>query len=139
MTKLKDVISKFFAYALAVAGASLVSIAVWTHTHAAEPIMENAEDIRQLTNDQASGFHISRDIRHMSKECADMKRDLKEKRTQKIQILISPNRDDPELIEVKQQLDNEIRDLEKEIEREEQDLHEAEIKESQLIARLSTA
>jgi len=138
-TKLKDLISQFFAYALLVAGASMVSIAVWTHAHASEPIIQNTTDIHSNTTSLASGLHINREIRNQAVICDDLENEIDLKRNQQLKILLSPNRNDPEVLEVKHRLDNEIRDLEKEIEREKIKLDASKIQENQLIARLATS
>lgn len=137
--KLKDLISRFFAYCLLLAGSSLVAIAVWTHAHSAEPIMKNTAGIERLNNDLASDSHIKREIRQVSKRYADMEKRLDRKRDQRTMILISPSREDPAVLREKLRLDNEIKDLENKMESEQRSLHEAEARETQLIARLATA
>ena len=137
--KLKDLISRFFAYCLIVAGSSLIAIAVWTHAHAAGPIIEVTTGLEQLVNDVASDSHIKREIRQVSKRYADMEKRLDRKRDQRTMILISPSREDPAVLREKLRLDNEIKDLESKMESEQRSLHEAEARETQLIARLATA
>ena len=137
--KLKSLISQFFAYCLLLAGSSLVGIAIWTHAHAATPIANNTLAIHSNTKAIASSGHISRDIRKISKNCVDMERRLDNKRDQKTQIMISPYRDDPAVIELREKLEHEIRDLERDIADEKGLLHEAELKEDQLIASRAAA
>lgn len=137
--KLKGLISQFFTYCLLVAGSSMVGIAVWTHAHAAEPIAANTLAVYSNTKAIASSAHISREIRHVSKRCDDLEKRLDKKRDQRTQILISPHYNSPQAIELKDMLDNEIKDIERDIEAEKRLLHEAEIKEGQQIARWSTA
>jgi len=110
-----------------------------TTAHAAGPIIEVTTGLAQLVNDVASDSHIKREIRQVSKRYADMEKRLDRKRDQRTMILISPSREDPAVLREKLRLDNEIKDLESKMESEQRSLHEAESRESQLIARLATA
>lgn len=136
---MKDIVNKIIITGLFAFGSSLVGLAIWTHSHASEPIIRNAVAIHGNTSSLASGLHINREIRAQAKLCSKLKAELELKRNHQLKILLSPNRNDPEVLEVKHRLDNEIEDLEKEIEREQKNLDASKIQENQLIATLATS
>ena len=135
---MNKLVSKFFVWIFAFIGSSMIGFAVWVHAHSAAPIIENKAAIHVAVNSLASGMHIARDIRKTSKVCDKIKARIERKRSDRLNIMLSPSRNDPELIQLKDRLDNEINDLEKDLEREQADLDTAENKESQLIAKLAT-
>lgn len=111
---------------------------VWTHSHGAEKQVTNENAISSVKFITASALRTNRDIRDLDKECHDLNMKIERKRSDLIQIRLSPNKD-PQIIEWRNRIKREIEDHQRELEKKEKDLRDKQIKESKLIEHIASA
>lgn len=103
--------NKVVASILTVVTASGGGFLLWAHAHGAEPILENTSNHTQLASDTANGFVMGIDIERKQRLCDKIRDEIEGKRDQELQIMLSPERDNPAVIEASHRIKNEIKDL----------------------------
>ncbi len=130
--------NKILASVLTVLTAFGSGFLLWAHAHGAEPITNNATNHTQLASDTASGFVMGIDIERKQRLCDKIRDEIESKRDQELQIMLSPERSNPAVIEASHRIKNEIKDLEKMLENEMDLLHDSRSQYKALIDKIRT-
>jgi len=101
---LKDLLSKFLMYILALAGSGLIGLALWTHSHAAEPILTNHHMIL-----------VSDDKSEVSRKCMGLEYKIDRKEMQRLDIMAHPRLSATDRKVELQKVNDDIRKLEKKL------------------------
>lgn len=123
-----SIIVSIAALLLPTSGAALL----WAHSHGEKPIIANKTHISAL----ASVSRMNQNIRYLGRRCHDLSMMIERKRSDLIQIELSPNKD-PRIIELKGRIQREIEGYQKLLEQQEQRLRDIETKETELISRVA--
>ena len=105
--------------------------ALWVHGHSAKLQLSNKGEIKQLV----MGGEINREIRALENRCHDLRMDIERKRSDLLRVQLNAGQG-VHIIELRNRLENEIEDSQRDLDRMTEQLHDEETREQELIDTL---